>query len=78
MTKVDVFDTTTGHVAVAGLPSEHIDLVQDGFGTMPHEQSRRCRGCGCASNHYILCESCSGDWQQHGFSSPHEKWSDEE
>lgn len=46
--KLDVFDKTTGHVAVAGLPSHLAHLVQDGYGTMPHraDECPTCQGTG--------------------------------
>ena len=77
MNKIDVFDKMTGHVAVARLPGDMADLVQDGYGTMPHRPASKCRGCGCDSPRFVLCESCSGDWQQHGLSSPEEEWNDQ-
>ena len=38
------------------------------------DSERKCQGCGQPSPQFILCDGCSGEWQQHGLSSPYETW----
>lgn len=40
-TTVSVYDTTTGHKAIVGLPARLVHLIQDGFAAM---RDRRCGG----------------------------------